>query len=222
MQSVGIDIGTCFSSAAILKPNGEAEALKINMSGTGDVTAMPTAVYYDKSGRLYIGADAESRAITDPARYREHFKKSFGDSRPLHIGDGNYATDELYTEVFIDLKNKLTEMHGEEDWLLCVTHPASYHEDKRRLLEKAANRAGFMKVLLLDEPTAAAIMYSKKSKVQTGETLLVYDFGGGTFDLSLIKKTENGYRQLAEPIGKEIGGTDIDELLLNDMVTKLL
>jgi molecular chaperone DnaK (HSP70) len=171
MLYAGIDIGMCFSSIAIINQNGEPEAVKVSDSAFGDVTAMPTAVYSDKDRMLYLGNAAVQKRNRDCSRYRGHYKKLFGDSTPLHIGDDNYTVDELYTEIFMSFRKKLEEFYGEKHWEICVTHPASYLEPKRTLLTKSANNAGFMKVKLLDEPTAAAIMYAKKSKVKTGEIL---------------------------------------------------
>ena len=95
-----------------------------------------------------------------------------------------------------------------------VTHPASYGAYKIDLLEQAIRQADIERVSLLTEPEAAAVYYAQQERVPAGAVIAVYDFGGGTFDATILRKTEGGFEQLGRPEGMErLGGIDFDEAL---------
>lgn len=217
---IGIDIGTSYSSVAILK-NGKAEPIK---PGTESVYSVPSAVYVDSDGTLVIAQAAVSKRMIDPSRFKDNFKRDFGTNKPYLLGDRRITPDEIYMEYFKYFKQSVIDVTGEQITKAYITHPVSYSNQKKQILQQAANYAGLFDIELLDEPTAAALSYFsersfKNSALKNGERLLVYDFGGGTFDLTLVEMSDNGLRLMTDPIGiSECGGSDIDRLLYDDFV----
>ncbi len=223
MIKVGIDIGTSYSSIAVLSED-KAITLKIatGISAFGDSYSMPTAVYIDKNDTIVLGQAAYNKRGLDPTRFKADFKRDFGTTAPYLLGDDQYLPETFYTEIFRYFMKQVEQQCGEKIGKAYITYPASYTNNKRLLLEKAANNAGLFDIVLVDEPTAAAICYSQKKSVANGEILLVYDLGGGTFDLALIQKTAKGFEHLTETIGiKECGGIDFDRAIFTDIIMSL-
>lgn len=221
-MKLGIDIGTSYSSVALLADD-KIDMVKLS-TGTcafGDSYSMPTAVYMDNSGML-VGQAAFNKRILDPSRFRSEFKRDFGTTTPYLLGGEEYLPEQIYTELFLHIKKQSIQQAGEEIEVVYVTHPANYGNNKKLLLEKAAHNAGLLQLAFVDEPTAAAIGYAQKNKISDGDILLVYDLGGGTFDVALIKKTDRGYMHLTEPLGiSQCGGVDFDRAIFDDILKKL-
>lgn len=215
---IGIDIGTTYSSVAYLKGR-EGKAIKPVSSGN---TSIPSAVYADKDGELLIGEAAYNSRNIDPSRYKDNFKRDFGSDKPYILGGRNVTLQEIYTKYFSDFKKSAESFTGQGITKAYITHPAAYSKEKKTFLEEAANYAGLLDIELIDEPTAAALSYFADHMPKEGETLLVYDLGGGTLDLTLIQMTKTGFRLLTEPVGnQELGGADFDRLVLDDMIAQL-
>ncbi len=221
-MKLGIDIGTSYSSVALLM-DGKIDMIKLS-TGTcafGDSYSMPTAVYAD-SGAILVGQAAFNKRILDPGRFKSEFKRDFGTTTPYLLGGEAYLPEQLYTELFLHIKKQSVQQAGEDIEMVYITHPANYGNNKKLLLEKAAHNAGLFQLAFVDEPTAAAIGYAQKNKIRDGDILLVYDLGGGTFDVALIKKTERGYVHLSEPLGiSQCGGVDFDRAIFDDILKKL-
>lgn len=221
-MKIGIDLGTCYSSVAA-EVDGKIVLIRVatGASAFGDSFSMPTAVYYD-NGRLLLGQAALGKRKLEPSCFKDEFKRELGTFTPFILGGEEYLPEQLYTEFFLYFKNQAIEQTGEKIERTYITHPANYGNSKKRLIEKAANNAGLFDVVLVDEPTAAAAGYSQKSRVLDGDILLVYDLGGGTFDVAIIKKTPNGYVHLSEPLGiSKCGGVDFDRIIFDDIMEKL-
>jgi actin-like ATPase involved in cell morphogenesis len=221
-MKLGVDIGTSFSSVAVVI-DGKLEMVKLSTGACafGDSYSMPTAIYMDNGGVL-LGQAAFNKRINDPSRFKSEFKRDFGTLTPYLIGGEEYLPEHIYTELFLHFKNQTTQQTGEEIDEVYITHPANYGNSKKLLLKKAASNAGLLNIEFVDEPTAAAIGYSQKNKINDGDILLVYDLGGGTFDVALIKKTTQGYIHLTEPLGiSQCGGVDFDRAIYDDVMKKL-
>lgn len=221
-MNLGIDLGTSYSSVAA-EVNGKIEMIRVatGASAFGDSFSIPTAVYLDE-GHMLLGQAALNRRKLSPSCFKSEFKRDFGTSTPFVLGDEEYLPEQLYTELFLYFKNQAVEQIGEKIDKAYITHPANYGNNKKRLIEKAANNAGLFDIVLVDEPTAAAAGYSQKSRINEGDILLVYDLGGGTFDVALIKKTQNGYVHLTEPVGiSNCGGVDFDRVIFEDILQKM-
>lgn len=221
-MKIGIDLGTSYSSVAMIaKDKLEMVKLATGTCAFGDSYSMPTAVFVDKEGVL-LGQAAFNKKIVDPSRFRSEFKRDLGTTTPYLLGGEGYLPEQLFTELFLYFKKQAVEQAGEEIDMAYITHPANYGNSKKLLLKKAAESAGLFNIDFVDEPTAAAIGYSQRNKISNGEILLVYDLGGGTFDVALIKKTTRGYIHMTEPMGiSQCGGMDFDRVMLDDVINKL-
>lgn len=214
---IGIDIGTSFSSVAIIR-NGKAEALKHE----ANMTSIPSAVFIQQDGTRLIGQTALNSRMSDPARFRDNFKRDFGTDKPYLLGGEEITPDEIYTEYFSFFKRRVEEYTGEDVTKAYITHPVAYSAGKKLLLRKAAEYAGLDNIVLVDEPTAAARSFFAEHALEKGQTLLIYDFGGGTLDLTLVEKTADGFRPLTDPIGVgNCGGADFDKAIYQDIVEQL-
>ncbi|MDR0819150.1 MAG: Hsp70 family protein [Oscillospiraceae bacterium] len=214
---IGIDIGTSFSSVAYLK-DGKAEKVK---PGASQNYSVPSAVFVKNDGTLLIGQAAVRNIQVDSSRFKDNFKRDFGTDKPYPLGGRNVTPDEIYTEYFRYFKDSVEKSTGAKVDKAYITHPVGYSESKRLLLKKSANYAGLMNIEFIDEPTAAALSFFADHKPKNGETLLVYDLGGGTLDLTLAVTTENGVRLLTEPLGDmNLGGIDFDRELFGEITAE--
>jgi Ethanolamine utilization protein EutJ (predicted chaperonin) len=219
MMWLGIDFGTCYSSAAFIR-HGVLTPVKFG----ANITSMPSSVYLDKGGKLLVGKAAENKRQLDPSRYRREFKREFGNSTPYTIGDREFLPEELVTELLRRLKSEADAQSpdGQSFSGAVITVPANYQKGKRELMIEAGRAAGFASVLLLDEPVAAAVYHASQSgQSQDGETILVYDLGGGTFDAALIRKEGDAYEPLGLSVGHDrLGGIDFDRKIFEDLLAR--
>ena len=219
MKVLGIDFGTSYSSIATIE-NGKPVAIKTAtaMGTSGDSFSMPTSVYVEESGNILVGQAAEMKRGLNPGRYKSEFKRDLGHAVPFLLGDKRFLPEDLCVEILRYFRETAASYLNGPAEKVFITHPANFGAHKQELLKTAALRAGFPKIELLDEPTAAAIYYSSKQELKEGEKLLVYDLGGGTFDVALIEKKGDGFRLLTASLGIErCGGVDFDELIREDI-----
>jgi TPR repeat protein len=221
MLTVGIDIGTSFSSISILDQDGKAQPVKVaNGTGVfGDSYSMPSAVFIDQNGNILIGQLAVSARMKNPSCFKGEFKRDLGQQIPYNLGGLQLMPEDLYKEYFIHFKRCAEAAAGEKIGKAYITYPANFGKRKRELVEYAAKLAGLLEVELIDEPTAAALCYCSKGKINTGDKLLVYDFGGGTFDVALIEYDGEGFKPLTQALGiDQCGGIDIDRMIFRDIL----
>ena len=217
---VSIDIGTSYSSICMLGTDGKAHPVDISTGASmfGSKYSMPSAVFVEDGGAVIVGQAAMNSRKRKPQNFRMEFKRNLGEDIPILLGDRSFRPEELYTELFRHMKARAEDVGGGQIEKAYLTHPASYGKQRREKLRAAANAAGLFELELLDEPTAAAMCYCGEGYVKDGQTLLIYDFGGGTFDVSLIRYTNGAFQLLSEPVGLErCGGMDIDYLIASDM-----
>ena len=215
-----IDIGTTYSSICILGPDGKAQPVDISTGASmfGSKYSLPSAVFIEDGGGILVGQAAMNSRKHKPQNFRNEFKRHLGEDFPLLVGERSFRPEALYTELFRHMKARAEKLTGESIEKAYLTYPASYGKKRREKLRAAANAAGLFDLELVDEPTAAAMRYCAEGYVKDGQTLLVYDFGGGTFDVSLIRYENGKFELLSEPLGLErCGGMDIDYLISLDM-----
>lgn len=221
---LGIDIGTSYTSACILTPTGTAQPIDIATGECemGSKYSMPTAVFAADDGRLLVGQLAVNSRRRNPSHYRAEFKRNLGESIPIILGDSQYTVCQLYTELLAHIVECVKRVSNEQIDDLVLTYPACYEQLRKDILIEAAKNAGLFNVSLVDEPTAAALFYKEQGYIHEGETLLVYDYGGGTFDASIITLQNGSFRQVTLPIGLErCGGMDMDAKLEDDIIQLL-
>lgn len=219
---ISIDIGTSYSSVCRINSDGKAVAVDVSTGVCmyGSKYSLPTAVFWDaEQGCLLLGQTAMNSRISDPKNFRMEFKRNFGEDTPVLLGEREFRLEELYTELYRYMKKCAEKVEGVPVELAYLTHPASYGEKLKRRLLAAARAAGLFHVHLVDEPTAAAMSFLAEHRVRDGQTLLVYDFGGGTFDVSLLQCRDGTFHKVTEPDGlNRCGGIDMDRLIYQDMI----
>lgn len=218
---VSIDIGTSYSSMSMIGPDGKPVSVAIGEDGTvwGSKTLLPSAVFVEDNGNILVGQAAMRSRLRKPDCFRMEFKRNLGEDTPLLLGGRSFRVEELYTELLLHMKACVKKITDEDIELAYLTCPATYRKDKKERLISAAKAAGLFQVELVPEPTAAAMSYVSAGYVKDGQTLLVYDFGGGTFDAALIQYKGGAFLPLGEPLGlPRCGGIDMDRLIYQDMM----
>ncbi len=212
--AIGVDLGTTYSAAAI----AEGERADIVQLGSRAAT-VPSVVLLREDGALLSGDAAERRATIEPARAAREFKRRLGDPTPLILGGTPFGAEALMAELLRAIVARVSEERGEAPALVAVTHPASYGPYKLDLLHQMARQAGLPEAVFLAEPVAAASHYALQERIPLGAVIAVYDFGGGTFDAAVLRKTEEGFAILGQPEGLErLGGIDFDEAVFSHVV----
>jgi actin-like ATPase involved in cell morphogenesis len=209
--ALGIDVGTTFSSAAVVLADGTLELVHLE----GRAPSMPSVVLPREDGHVLFGEAAESRAMLDPLRVAREFKRRLGDPTPLVLGGVPYSAQVLTSLLLRHIHDEVTTRMGSAPGSVVVTHPASYSEYRRDALSTAIAEAGIHRATLAIEPEAAAVHYASRSMIVPGEVIAVYDLGGGTFDIALLRHGEDGFELIGTPVGVEnLGGSDFDVALL--------
>ena len=186
---LGIDLGTTYSTVAAAATAGSSCSRSAPVAPPCR-RSCSCATY----GPPLVGEAAEARAQGDPSRFAREFKRRLGDPTPLILGGVPMGAERLSGFLLAYLVERATERLGEAPASIVLTHPASYTQYRLDLLGEAVRHAGLTNVRLLSEPRAAAVHYAADNRVQDGETVAVYDFGGGTFDTALVRRARRGVR----------------------------
>jgi actin-like ATPase involved in cell morphogenesis len=215
--ALGVDLGTTWTGAALCPPGGEAEVLVLGEAGP----AMPSVVAFDGDTPL-AGDTAERRVLEEPTSGAREPKRRLGDTTPYVIAGTPYGADTLMGHLLRHVLEVATAQGGAPPDVVVLTHPANWGEYKLDLLREAGRVAGVEGVALLSEPEAAAQHYVHLGRVHSGDAVAVYDFGGGTFDVAVVRCGESGSEVLGTPQGLErLGGLDLDEAVLAHVNTSV-
>lgn len=209
---LGIDLGTTYTAAAVSRPNGTTEML-----GLGTRSLMiPSVVLVRDDGEILVGEAADRRAATEPSRVARDFKRRLGDPSPLFLGGTPFSAEALMAHVLRYVMERAREREGGSPTGTVITHPASWSPFKIDLLRDAVRQASIDGAVLMTEPEAAALHYGGLQRVSPGETVAVYDFGGGTFDSAVLMASDGGFSLAGTPEGIErLGGIDFDQAILS-------
>ena len=165
---------------------------------------MPTVVYLGDDGGVVVGEAAERRAIDQPDRVVREFKRRIGDETPIIVGDLSVAAEDIFAVLAQWVVERAEEHEGEAPTVIAVSHPASWGEHRLGVIRTALAGVGLGDVELVSEPEAAGLHYLDRAKVETGEAIAVYDLGGGTLDVALLRKQDDdGFRVIGAPTGIE-------------------
>jgi YVTN family beta-propeller protein len=205
--SLGIDLGTTFTAAAIDRTG------HIEMATLGDRTsAIPSVVLIRADGPVLTGDAANRRAAMEPDRVAREFKRRFGDPTPLVLGGAPYSVSSVLARLLTAVVGAVAEREGGPADQVMLTHPANWGPYKRELFDSVPRLAEVERVAMITEPEAAAAHYAANERVADGAVIAVYDFGGGTFDATVLRKRATGFEILGTPEGVEgLGGIDFDE-----------
>ncbi len=207
---LGIDLGTTFTAAAVMR-DGRAEILPLG----NHAATIPTMVFLRPDDTVLIGDAAERRGLNEPARLAREFKRRLGDTAPIMLDRTPFSADRLLGLMLRQILADVSERQGGAPDLVAITHPANWGEYKIDLLRQAVETAGIRQAVYITEPVAAALQYAAGERVEAGETVAVYDLGGGTFDAAVLRKVPTGFELLGRPQGIErLGGIDFDEAVL--------
>ncbi len=204
--SLGIDLGTTNSAAAIADDQG------VRMLSIGhDGPIVPSVIHVTVDGAITFGRAAVRRAEGDPAGVAREFKRRFGDTTPLLLHGTPVAANDLTLWLANHLVEAATELQGAAPAELVICHPANWGAFKTSLLGDTIDNSPLPPHRLITEPEAAAIHYARQERVVDGTTVAVYDLGGGTFDVAILRKTAQGWERIGRPGGIErLGGIDFD------------
>lgn len=212
---LGVDVGTTYTAAAIWR-DGRVESVPLG----NRANAIPSVLFVRDDGELLVGEPAVLRGIAEPERQAAEFKRRMGDEVPLLVGGAGFSAPELTAEVLRWTVARVTEVQGGPPGHVVLTHPAEWGSFRQGLLTEAALAAGLSDVGLLPEPVAAATWYAAQSRVSQDSLIGVYDFGGGTFDAAVVRKTATGLELFGQAGGDDsIGGVDFDHALLRHVAS---
>ena len=219
MGTFGIDLGTTYSCIARLDDHGNAEIIQ-NQAEQSDTLA--SAVYFESADNVIVGSAAKDMVETDGARVVEFVKREIGkpDARTYEFDGKTYTPVEISSLILTRLKDMAVEQ-GETVENVVITCPAYFGYEERNATKLAGELAGFNVLDIINEPTAAALSYCAR-QFQEERTIMVYDLGGGTFDVTVIKMSletnadgqeVQKIRVLASGGNDRLGGKDWDDLL---------
>jgi actin-like ATPase involved in cell morphogenesis len=187
--------------------DGRAEVLPLG----NRTTAVPSLVFLREDETLLVGEAAQRRGVSEPQRLAREFKRRVGDTNPILLGPAPYSAERLSAQVLRWVLDVVAEREGGLPDAIALAHPANWGAYKVDLMRQAAALAGIPRAALVPEPVAAAVHYASTERIEVGETVAVYDFGGGTFDAAVVRRTTDGFDVLGETEGIErLGGIDLD------------
>lgn len=210
--SLGVDLGTTYSAAAVCR-DGRVEVCSLGVTSA----TLPSVVLLRADETVLVGEAAERRGVVEPGRVGREFKRRLGDPTPLILGGTPYGAEALTGHLLKAIVAMVSEREGEAPAIVVLTHPVNYGPYKLDMVREAARLAGIRsdRLRLLPEPVAAAISYATRQRVDVNSTFAVYDFGGGTFDAAVLRRTDQGFTVVGQPEGMErFGGIDIDAAML--------
>ncbi|ADG83289.1 chaperone protein DnaK [Thermincola ferriacetica] len=208
---LGIDLGTTYSCMAVME-GGEATVIP-NAEG-GRTT--PSVVAFSKTGERLVGQVAKRQAVTNPEGTVMSIKRHMGSDYKVHINGKDYTPQEISAMILQKLKADAEAYLGETITQAVITVPAYFTDSQRQATKDAGKIAGLEVLRIINEPTAAALAYG----LDKGEdqTILVYDLGGGTFDVSILELGDGVFEVKATSGNNHLGGDDFDERIINYLV----
>lgn len=211
---IGIDLGTTNSLAAVwqndrsvLIPNAFGEYLT------------PSVVSVDENGTVYVGKSAKERLATHPKETACVFKRYMGTSKKYHLGDKEYLPEELSALVLKKLKEDAERYLGEEVEEAIISVPAYFNDMARNATKRAGQIAGWKVERIINEPSAAALACRSANQLEEA-TMMVFDFGGGTLDVSLVDCFDNVIEIMAISGDNRLGGQDFDDMIAAHFLKK--
>ena len=205
---IGIDLGTTNSCVAVMEA-GEAVVIP-NPEGA---RTTPSVVGFSKTGERVIGQAAKRQAVTNPERTITSIKRHMGSDYKVNIDGKGYTPQEISAMVLQKLKADAEAYLGETVTAAVITVPAYFTDAQRQATKDAGKIAGLEVKRIINEPTAAALAYGADK--EEDQKIMVYDLGGGTFDVSIIEMGDGIQEVLATAGNNHLGGDDFDDRLIN-------
>ncbi|MDN5870253.1 MAG: Hsp70 family protein [Nitrococcus sp.] len=211
---IGIDLGTTNSEVAVARA-GRVEVLEIE-PGT---CLLPSVVALDDAGGLLVGQSAKNQLVLHPERTVKSIKRRMGDDEPVALGDQRYSPQEVSAMILRRLKTVAEAHLGEGVSAAVITVPAYFSDAQRQATREAGEIAGLEVARIINEPTAAALAYEIGHPGR--RRILVYDLGGGTFDVSVVAMEADVVEVLASHGNNHLGGDDFDRKIIDHLIAHL-
>ncbi len=211
-KTIGIDLGTTNSCVAVIE--GGEPVVIANAEGA---RTTPSVVAFSKTGERMVGQVAKRQAVTNPDRTIASIKREMGTDYKVNIDGKAYSPQEISAMVLAKLKADAEAYLGETVTQAVITVPAYFTDAQRQATKDAGRIAGLDVKRIINEPTAAALSYGIDK--ETDQKVMVYDLGGGTFDVSIIEMGDGVQEVLATAGNNRLGGDDFDQRIINWMVS---
>jgi molecular chaperone DnaK len=212
-KTVGIDLGTTNSVVAVLE--GGEPVVVANAEGSRLTSSV---VGFNKAGERLVGSAAKRQAIMNPERTVISIKRRMGTAEKIAIDDRTYTPEQISAMILQKLKTDAEAYLGEKVDAAVITVPAYFNDSQRTATKNAGEIAGLKVLRIINEPTAAALAYGLDKK--KNETILVFDLGGGTFDVSILEVGEGLFEVKSTAGDTNLGGDDWDERILQHVATE--
>ncbi|PMC61816.1 molecular chaperone DnaK [Corynebacterium xerosis] len=213
-RAVGIDLGTTNSVVSVLE-GGEAVVIA-NSEGS---RTTPSVVAFAKNGEVLVGQSAKNQAVTNVDRTIRSVKRHMGTDWSIDIDGKKYTAQEISARTLMKLKRDAESYLGEDVTDAVITVPAYFSDSERQSTKEAGQIAGLNVLRIINEPTAAALAYGLE-KSDKDQTILVFDLGGGTFDVSLLEIGDGVVEVRATAGDNKLGGDDWDQRIVDWLVEK--
>lgn len=208
--TIGIDLGTTFSAMAVLE--GGKPVIISNAEGT---RTTPSVVHI-KDNEIIVGQVARNQAIVDPSHTVRSIKRKMGSNEKIEIGGKDYGPEQISAMILQKLKRDAEAYLGQPVKNAVITCPAYFNDAQRQATKNAGEIAGLNVLRIINEPTASALAYGLDKSQD--HTILVFDFGGGTFDVSILELGDGVFEVKSTSGDNRLGGDDIDELIMNHLI----
>ena len=210
---IGIDLGTTNSCVAVME-GGEPTVIP-NAEGA---RTTPSVVAFTKSGERLVGQVAKRQAVTNPDRTIISIKRDMGTDRRINIDGKDYTPQDISAMILMKLKSDAEAYLGETVTQAVITVPAYFSDSQRQATKDAGRIAGLEVLRIINEPTAASLAYGLDK--EDSHKILVYDLGGGTFDVSLLEIGDGVFEVLATNGNTHLGGDDFDQRIIDYLASE--
>ena len=210
---IGIDLGTTNSCVAVLE--GGVPHVITNPEGNRTTPS----VVADKNGEILVGETAKRQAVTNVANTVSSVKRLMGTDKKVEMGGRKYSPEEISAKILMKLKSDAESYLGEKVTKAVITVPAYFNDAQRQATKNAGKIAGLDVERIINEPTAAALAYGIDKQEKT-HTVLVYDLGGGTFDVSILDLGDGVFEVKSTAGNNHLGGDDFDQRIMDYLVAE--
>lgn len=213
---IGIDLGTTNSAVAVME--GGESVIVPNAEGN---RTTPSVVAFTKDGERLIGETAKRQAITNPGRTISSIKREMGSDYKVSVDGKDYSPEEISAMILQKIKNDVESYLGETVTEAVITVPAYFTDSQRQATKDAGKIAGLNVRRIINEPTAAALAYGVDKETNHNK-VMVFDLGGGTFDVSILEVGDGVFEVLATRGNNKLGGDDFDQKLVDYMAEEFM
>jgi molecular chaperone DnaK len=212
---IGIDLGTTNSCVAVME-GGEATVIP-NAEG---MRTTPSVVGFSKDGERLVGEIAKRQAVANPDRTISSIKRKMGSDYTVSVDGKNYTPQEISAMILTKLKNDAEKYLGQKVTQAVITVPAYFTDSQRQATKDAGKIAGLEVMRIINEPTAAALAYGLDKDENKNQKVLIFDLGGGTFDVSVLELGDGVFEVLATSGNNHLGGDDFDKRIMDYVVAE--